>query len=392
MFLTADEGPVASGRGEAASQATLRYIQAVDVAVRGLWTAHADAIKRRCAAYMPKGLLDQQEVFGFALADGLNRPLIPGDRARDVGQAGDDAMKGAKGTVKRPGPLVRAKEAAREAVRKATRAAEKDAELSGGIEDAGRNGAAAVALVLDKTYDLKLPNETVGAKRKLAAISAIAQVEPVEPEPEQPSREELVSAVKKAQTALDRAKQVARADELRVERAQRRLDALGPYPDGKDVWDQARLAVLKPRGIGSLEEHDALLNDYMAARSSEAAWSDLESWHGRWWVIDGLVAAELVADDLTKKAEQRLKPAREAVEAAQMASFESQWASAAALRSLNSADEDAQWPSHAARCPTAGPSRLMRAQAGFTTTTRPLANRSSSSRSRAKATHQARAP
>ena len=163
MFLTADEGPVPSGRGEAASKATLAYILAVDTAVRDLWLARAAEIKRRCASYMPKGLLDQQEVFGFALADGLGRPLIPGDRARDVGQAGDDAIKGVKGTAKKPGPLPRAKEAAREAMRKATKAAEKDAVLSGGIVDAERNGEAAIGLVLDKTYDLKLPNETVGA-------------------------------------------------------------------------------------------------------------------------------------------------------------------------------------------------------------------------------------
>ena len=95
---------MASGCGEAAIEATLKYIIAVDAAVRDLWLAHADEIKRRCAAYMPKRLLDQKEVFGFALADGLGRPLIPGDRARDVGQAGDDAIKGAKGTAeKRPG-------------------------------------------------------------------------------------------------------------------------------------------------------------------------------------------------------------------------------------------------------------------------------------------------
>ena len=31
---------------------------------------------------MPLGLINQQEVFTFALADGLDRPLIPYDRAR----------------------------------------------------------------------------------------------------------------------------------------------------------------------------------------------------------------------------------------------------------------------------------------------------------------------
>ena len=91
-------------------------------------------------------------------------------------------MKGAKGTMKRPGPLVRAKEAAREAVRKATKAAEKDAALSNGIVKAEKKGAAAIGLVLDKTYDLKLPNATVGAKRKHSClvVEPVAEVEDTE--------------------------------------------------------------------------------------------------------------------------------------------------------------------------------------------------------------------
>ena len=45
--------------------------------VKDLWSYHAAEIKRRCARSMPKGLIDRQEVFGFALADRLGRPLLP---------------------------------------------------------------------------------------------------------------------------------------------------------------------------------------------------------------------------------------------------------------------------------------------------------------------------
>ena len=341
MFLTADEGPVPSGRGEAASKATLAYILAVDTAVRDLWLARAAEIKRRCASYMPKGLLDQQEVFGFALADGLGRPLIPGDRARDVGQAGDDAIKGVKGTAKKPGPLPRAKEAAREAMRKATKAAEKDAVLSGGIVDAERNGEAAIGLVLDKTYDLKLPNETVGAKRKHSCllVEPVAEVE--DAEPELPSLAELAAAVRNAQKALDEAEAVVHADELRVERAERRLDALGPSPGYMDLWDEARLAVLKPRGFGSIEEHEMLHNKWREALADLSIPSkvvaDHDVWHGAWWSDVGQRAAEQLQESLVEKADRRFNPAREAVEEAQEERQQSLQSRSEALNSLHSA-------------------------------------------------------
>ena len=50
MFLTAEEGPVASGIDPVADQASLEYVMAMDVAVRDFWTANADEIKRRCAS------------------------------------------------------------------------------------------------------------------------------------------------------------------------------------------------------------------------------------------------------------------------------------------------------------------------------------------------------
>ena len=165
MFLKAEAGPVASGHGSAATKSSLAYVIAMDTAVRLFWPAHAPEIKRLCGPSMPKGLIDQQEVFGFALADGLNRPLIPHYRARGVGSAGDDAIKNANRTKPKQGALRRAKEAKRESVRKATAAAEKDASLASAVFVAERKGDHAIAEVLTVPCNLKLSNETVGAKR-----------------------------------------------------------------------------------------------------------------------------------------------------------------------------------------------------------------------------------
>ena len=168
---------------------------------------------------MPKGLLDQQEVFGFALADGVRRPLLPHDAARDVGQAGDDAIKSAKGTRKKPGPLTKAKEAAREALRKETRAAEKDAALWERVAAVDKAGQSAVAAVLRKPVNLKLPNATVGAKRKRPTAAAAEGAAPAEP-----PHDELIAAAKKAMAAFDAAKALLASAELGCERAEKRAE------------------------------------------------------------------------------------------------------------------------------------------------------------------------
>ena len=86
---------MASHDGMPAARArTLGYVVDLDAAVRLFWPANAAEIKRRCAPSMPTRLIDQQEVFGFALADGLGLPILPGDCARSVGQSGDDILKG----------------------------------------------------------------------------------------------------------------------------------------------------------------------------------------------------------------------------------------------------------------------------------------------------------
>jgi hypothetical protein len=168
---------------------------------------------------MPKELIDQQEVFGFALADGLGMPILPGDRARTVGQSGDDVLKGANGTANKPGRLRREKDAARERIRKARGAAVDAADAVqrvAEVEDANR---LAMAKLLGAPVKLKLPNETVGAKRK-------------RPVAEQPggALREARAAHKTAERAEDEAAARVELCEQRQERARRGLEALGPLP------------------------------------------------------------------------------------------------------------------------------------------------------------------
>ena len=47
IFLSANEGPVASGRGAAAIKATLAYILAMDIAVRDLWALRRTQVSDR---------------------------------------------------------------------------------------------------------------------------------------------------------------------------------------------------------------------------------------------------------------------------------------------------------------------------------------------------------
>ena len=132
VFLSGEDGPVATADGGVAQTATIELVLAVRDAVNELWTAHEVEIKRCCAPFMPQGLIAKQEVFGFALADALGRPILPGDKAMKVGQNGDNAVRWAEGSKDRTGKLTAARETARAAVRKARRAADKDAALEPG--------------------------------------------------------------------------------------------------------------------------------------------------------------------------------------------------------------------------------------------------------------------
>ena len=234
MFLTAEEGPVASLCDGAATAATVGYCLSLDPVVKDLWSEHEAEIKRRCGPSMPKKLIDRQEVFGFALNNGLGRLLLPPEDARTVGQAGDNAVAGAmgsgKGQHRRPGKLERARAAAREALRSARAAAAKDPAHRPRALEAEQAEAKAVAAVLAAPVDLKLPNATVGAKRKRAATEPVVPAL-AEAEAAPPTLAELEAAVAAAQDAWERAEAVQCADELRVDRAKRRRDAVGEPPD-----------------------------------------------------------------------------------------------------------------------------------------------------------------
>ena len=59
MFLTAELGPVASGGGAAATEATVGYVLAIWDVIKDLWKDHEAEIKRCCAPSMPKELIDR---------------------------------------------------------------------------------------------------------------------------------------------------------------------------------------------------------------------------------------------------------------------------------------------------------------------------------------------
>ena len=176
MFLTAEKGPVASTYSAAAASATINLCVSLDLVVKDLWSSHAAEIKRRCAPSMPQGLIDRQELFGFALADRLGRPLLPPEDARGVGQRGDNAVASAMGSGlgarRRAGKLEKAKSQARESLRAARAAAAKDGALASRVSEAEMAEESLVAAVLATPVDLNIPNATVGSKRKRVAAQA----------------------------------------------------------------------------------------------------------------------------------------------------------------------------------------------------------------------------
>ena len=231
MLLGAGDGPTASGDPPAASSATYGLVLAVKEVVDGLWEEHAAEIKRRCAPSMPKGLIDRQEVFGFVLADALGRPLLPPEEAGKVGQAGDNAVAGALGSGRPPnrrkGKLEKANDAAREALRKARAAAAKDAAQQPAVAAAEEALKAAPEAVYAERVDLKLPDATVGAKRKRASGAAADTEVAAEP----PSLLELEARKTAALGAFEAARIAAHAADARHREAERAQERLGPRPD-----------------------------------------------------------------------------------------------------------------------------------------------------------------
>jgi len=75
-------------------------ISHVDEACTSSWKDNEAAIRRCCQPHVPDGLIDQQQLFGYLLADVFGRPLLVHEHARLVGQRGDNAMLKAKRVLK----------------------------------------------------------------------------------------------------------------------------------------------------------------------------------------------------------------------------------------------------------------------------------------------------
>ena len=312
VFLSGEEGPVATADGGVRQTATIELVLAVRDAVNDLWTAHEAEIKRRCKPFMPQGLIAKQEVFGFALADALGRPILPGDKAMKVGQNGDNAVRSAEGSKDRKGKLTAAREAARAAVRKAQREAAKDAALEQGVADAEEAGAQAIRAVLDRRVDLDLPNETVGAKRKRAVAAAAA--------PAEPTLAALRQAVRAAQEAVRAAAEAHSVSASRLSRAQRQLDVLGPQP----CWSAWKLE-MEIESIDGIEAEEE------------------EQWQKEYAAMEAAIEARYAAAiALFERAEAR-------VHEAQTEEIESQRVLHDAEYDLGDAELDVEWAVHDAQ-------------------------------------------
>jgi hypothetical protein len=286
------ERPAASGDSPVASTATVGFVLAAKQAIESVWAESAADIKRCCSPSMPLGLIDAQEAFGFLLNDALGRPLLPHDAARGVGQAGDNAVAAAMGSGKGPrrrkGKLEKARDAAREAVRKARHAVATDPALLPRITAAEAAGKAAVAAVLSAPVDLKLPNATVGARKRQRreASSAAAPVPVAAPVVAE-------AAAVSPSASIAQLEAVVAADECRVERAQRRLDALGKFdPPDPDMslfcpkfsrscpgpWGGCRACIKQQQAFTAAREqaHDAARKPWdLAEAAVDAATEEL---------------------------------------------------------------------------------------------------------------------
>ena len=322
LFLSGRDGPVASDDGGVATRATIELVLAVRDAVVELWKAHEVEIKQRCGPSMPKGLIAKQEVFGFALADSLGRPLLPGDRAMHVGQNGDNAIRWAEGSTDRKGKLVLAREATTAAVRKARRAAEKDSSLESEIATAESNGKEAVGIVLAKLVDLDLPNETVGAVKRKRDTATSERTAPVKAEP---TLEDLRAAATRAEVALNTARAIATADQRRVEQAKRRVErSLEKYPTVKYPASLPPLRKLNDADLkDEVEKHRAHLDACEEAEAkADAALVEWEAAHQL--ALSAMSAAhdELVAS--AQVVEQKQVLLNEVLNG-QLAALQAQW-------------------------------------------------------------------
>jgi hypothetical protein len=91
MFLDERESPKRSRIDRAAECQTIKVICLVDRACTLFWKDSEAAIRQCCQPRVPDGLIDQQQVFGYLLADVFGRPLLTHEDARPRGLSGSVA-------------------------------------------------------------------------------------------------------------------------------------------------------------------------------------------------------------------------------------------------------------------------------------------------------------
>ena len=160
-FLFEDAaGAMATGPIGAASRVSLGLVVVADQVRAALWRNRRPEIK----AVMDdeQGRFDKQELLAHIINNALGRPILYSTDARTVGVAADNALAKEKKDTKE------AKKIADEAIRTARAAAAKDPSMLPQLAAAQAARDVALAAVLAQTYDLKLPNSTVGAVKKPA--------------------------------------------------------------------------------------------------------------------------------------------------------------------------------------------------------------------------------
>ena len=160
MFCSGTGAVVALGPDKAVKEATLDLLIRIRAAIKDLFNdvdLHAKL--------PPSGdaILDMEEAGGYLVAAVLGAGLLPsGDAARAVGEVVRAKADGAKGTARKPGPLVtEPKRLARQAGRDAKKAGLDEAATQAAVEGAR---VAARTAVLSEVIDLKLERERVVAR------------------------------------------------------------------------------------------------------------------------------------------------------------------------------------------------------------------------------------
>ena len=162
-------------------------------------------VKKRLAD--DQGRFDKEELLGHISNNALGRPLLPDGAARTVGEAVNNALKKEKRLT------AEAKAKWSVTISEARAAARQDPDQLVAIVDHKEARDAELAAILNQEYDFKLPNATVGAKRKHADA----------PNP--------IHALRRAEAA-------ARESARELQKARDELDRLGPHGPFMPAWPE----------------------------------------------------------------------------------------------------------------------------------------------------------